>query len=119
MWIVPLPDRCVACARQGGGGALSIAELISVLKANTLDQILRRFNLLHTDSAKAYKRLGPPRWPTAGDLCGAFEFAALFAQHGYTHTYVTHEKKIGVPKQFTAERRVLVEFKRNWWNSNG
>ena len=56
-------DRAVQGDGQGGGGALSIAELVEVFKIDTDDPILIKLSIIHTDSAKAYRRMGPLRWP--------------------------------------------------------
>ena len=47
---------------------MSIEELITVLKLNSeMPVLLPRF-ILHTDSAKSYRKIGPLRWPEVGTL---------------------------------------------------
>jgi hypothetical protein len=89
---------------QGGGGSLSIEELVSVLKIDSACPVLLPYTVLHTDSAKTYRRVGPLRWPKPGALHAQFETAEPFLRHKYAHTNVTHKKKIGQPMQFVAQR---------------
>jgi hypothetical protein len=91
--LAPLPDRFVKNTGTGGGGSLAIVELVEVFRINSNRPVLAPESLLHTDSAKAYKRMGPLRWPEPGVLHNEFECSEPFAQHKYTHTNVTHKKK--------------------------
>ena len=61
VFLACLPDRAVSGSGQGGGGALSIEELIEVLRLNTDRPALVRRSFLHTVSAKSYKKMGPLR----------------------------------------------------------
>ena len=61
IFLAPLPDRSVSGAGQGGGGSLAIDELVSVLRVLTDRPVLRWRSILHTDSAKAYRKVGPMR----------------------------------------------------------
>ena len=63
---------------------------------------------MHTDGAKAYKHVGPMRWPVAGFLQEGFEAQPPFAQHKWAHTNVTHKKKPGVPVNYVAPRNVVL-----------
>eukprot|EP00972_Heterocapsa_arctica_P073554 10862890-Heterocapsa_arctica.AAC.1 len=83
----------VGGAGQGGGGPLSINELINAIKADTEDPVLVPRSIIHTDSAKACKKLGPLRYPEAGALQALFEEAPVFARFQYVHTNVVHKKK--------------------------
>ena len=56
IWLEPLPDRFVKNAGQGGGGSLSIEELIEAFRRGTLNPVLVPGGLLHMDNAKAYNR---------------------------------------------------------------
>ena len=108
IWLAPLPNRFCKASGQGGGGALSVEELVNVFRVNTDDPVLVRRSLLHTDSAKAYNRLGPLRWPSPRALqdTDLFTKRAPFAQWEYSHTAAPHKKKAGKRVQFASERRV-------------
>ena len=106
MFLAKLPDRPVKGQGQGGGGALSKEELKDVLQAESMSPRLLPESILHTDSAKAYKQVGPLAWPQAGILHAAFETQEPFLAHGWCHTVVTHKKKVGQKIQFVAERTV-------------
>jgi hypothetical protein len=107
MFLAKLPDRPVRGQGQGGGGgALSKEELKDVLQAATDAPRLLPGSILHTDSAKAYRQVGPLRWPEAGVLHDDFETQEPFVSHGWCHTVVTHKKKVGQRMQFVAERVV-------------
>ena len=67
LFLGALPDRWVPASGKGGGEALSIQEMVDVLR-DTSKPVLKARSLLHTDSAKAYKRLGPLQWPVLGAL---------------------------------------------------
>jgi hypothetical protein len=108
MFLEPLEDRWAARAGQGGGGALAISELERVLRVGSDNPTLIAGSILHTDSAKAYKRVGPMVWPEAGAHHADFETKEPFKKHGYTHTNVTHKKKVGQPMQFVALRKVTL-----------
>lgn len=117
MVLIPLPDRETRGAGQGGGGALSIEELATVLEVGSDNPRLVPQSILHTDSAKAYRHVGPLRYPPAGALHDAFEHASPFARHRYCHTNVTHKRKIGeslnfvknfVVKPFDGEERAVL-----------
>ena len=107
MLLYILPDRFAKAAGQGGGGALTVAELKEVLRIGSEKPALLPKSILHTDSAKAYKRVGPMRWSQRGALHEKFEDGSDFAELKYTHTNVTHKKKPGQPvkyvEQFTVE----------------
>ena len=103
-----LPDRPVGGSGQGGGGALSKEELINIMKPNSLNPRLKRRSILHTDSAKAYKKVGLQRWPEAGSLHANFEDDSSFKNHEYTHTNVTHKKKPGQKAQYVAIREIVL-----------
>ena len=90
IFLAPLPDRFVKNTGTGGGGSLAIAELVDVFRISSDRPVLAPESLLHTDSAKAYKRMGPLRWPEPGVLHSEFECSEPFAQHKCTHTNVTH-----------------------------
>ena len=62
--------------------------------------------MLHTDSAKAYRQVGPQKWPKPGQLHENFEEHPAFKDMQYVHTNVVHKKKPGVPQQFVARRHV-------------
>jgi hypothetical protein len=108
MFLAALPDRDVGGAGQGGGGALSIEELKHVLRINSDEPRLRRESILHTDSAKAYKHVGPMRWGDMQILGGPFERDPDFLIHEYVHTNVTHKRKAGVNMQYV--KQYPVEF---------
>ena len=68
IFLEQLPSRLQAGSGRGGGGALSIEELERVLRIDTDRPLLLPRSVLHTDSAKAYRRVGPMRWPENGAL---------------------------------------------------
>ena len=76
-------------------------ESKKVLKAESDDSRLLKRSILHTDLAKAYRRVGLLRWPQAGGLHDAFEDGASFAKWEFVHTNVTHKKKKGQPVRYT------------------
>ena len=103
------PEREVKGHGQGGGGALSIAELKKVLHAGSGSKRLRKGSILHTDSAKAYRRIGPVRWPEKGALHQNFEEEEDFKTMGYIHTNVIHKRKPGQPVRYTEYATVRTE----------
>jgi hypothetical protein len=105
-YLTVLPDRTVGGAGQGGGGPLSINELIIAIKADTEDPVLVPRSIIHTDSAKAYKQLGPLRYPEAGAFQAPFEEALVFARFQYVHTNVVHKKKVGCVQEFVGRRTI-------------
>ena len=90
-----LENRPVHGDGRGGGGALSIAELTRILKADTAPPHLAPGAVLHTDSAKSYKKLGPMFWPAPGAHTADFEAQHPFLQHAWVHTNVCHKPKAG------------------------
>lgn len=98
-----LPDRFARASGQGGGGALAVAELKEVLRVDTERPLLLPGSILHTDSAKAYRRVGPMHWPEAGAHHDKWTGAADFERFKYTHTNVTHKKKPGQPVNYTRQ----------------
>ena len=74
-----LPDREVNGIGQGGGGALSVEELKRVMRVTCLLPLLLARTILHTDSAKAYKRVGPFRWGPPGALRDATGGVSFYA----------------------------------------
>ena len=58
VWIHALPDKLVA-GGQGGGGPISVAELVDALKPASDHPKLVPGSVVHTDSAKSYRLLGP------------------------------------------------------------
>ena len=106
VYLAKLPDRIITGLGQGGGGPLSIDELEIVLKAHSDNPVLFPESILHTDSAKAYSRVGPIKWPRPGAHVFAFEGTPPFSQFHYAHTNVCHKKKVGVTQEFVALRTV-------------
>ena len=54
--------------------------------------------VLHTDSAKAYRRVGPLAWPETGVLQNPAANASveeICSTHKYVHTTVVHKRKLG------------------------
>ena len=84
MFLARLPDRAVQGDGQGGGDALSIAELVEVFKIDTDDPVLMKLSMIQTDSAKAYRRTGLLRWPAPVALHSEFEEDTQFTIHMYT-----------------------------------
>ena len=77
-----------------------------MLKLNSEIQVLLPRSILHTDSAKAYRKIGPLRWPEVGALQSEWEATAPFAAQEYTHTNVTHKKKVGQDVKWLLRKRV-------------
>ena len=100
----PLPDRDVRGSGQGGGGALSNQELADFLLTDP--PRLAAKSILHTDSAKAYRHVGPQRWPEAGALHENFEEDPLYAGLDYVHTNVCHKRKPGQQVAYAARRYI-------------
>ena len=90
---------------QGGGGALSVEELDSIFKVDSDTPLLAPESVLHTDSAKSYKRLGPFRWPGAGALHDA-GFEVRYRKHRWVHTVVVHKRKVGQRVNWTLIRTI-------------
>ena len=76
-----LPDRAVAGNGQGGGGALSNEELFNFLRPDTDKPRLKKRSVLHTDSAKAYRKVGIWQRPGPGPLHGSFEGEPEYVGH--------------------------------------
>jgi hypothetical protein len=114
-WIVLdcLPDRAVRGDGRGGGGALSNVELDAFLRADTPEPRLKKRSILHTDSAKAYRKTGCLYRPAVGALQGTFEGQAPYAVHQWVHTNCTHKKKVGQPAQYAPKRTLKL-----WDNSS-
>ena len=106
MYLHLLPDRFVKNAGQGGGGALSDAELHAALRISTEHPVVKKRSILHTDSAKAYKKVGPMMWPEPGAHHQASEGAEAYRTLELTHINVTHRRKVGQPIQFVAYRDI-------------
>ena len=62
-----------------------------MLKVDASTPRLLPGSILHTDSAKAYRQVGPQAWPARGALHSRFETAERFKVHLWTHTNVTHK----------------------------
>ena len=93
IFLQQLPPRITGGAGQGGGGALSLAELDAVFKVESDDPLLVRGSLLHTDSAKAYRHIGPLHWPAPSPLKDRASFDERYKRFGYTHATVCHKRK--------------------------
>ena len=107
-FLAKLPDRQVTGAGQGGGGALSIEELRSALKADSDRPRLLSRGMLLTDSARAYRHVGRWHLPPAGPLQSGFEASDRFSRHEWSHTSVTHKKKPGQPIRYVVLTRVTL-----------
>ena len=70
--------------------------------------LLKNGSVLHTDSAKAYQKVGPLEWPASGALHRGFESHMRFATHGWTHTNVTHKRKVGQPIRYVVKSEVAL-----------
>jgi hypothetical protein len=68
MFLHALPTRKVKGAGQGGGGSLGLEEFVEVVRPTSDRPLFAHGSIVHTDSAKAYKWLGPLRWPSNGVL---------------------------------------------------
>ena len=90
-----LPKRVVSRDGRGEGGALSVEELIDVIKPASEKPVLAKRSILCTDSAKAYKRVGFQFWPEAELLKGNFEEKEAFEHLEIAHCNVTHKRKPG------------------------
>lgn len=117
-----LPLRYTGGAGQGGGGALSVAELDAVFRVDSDSQLVAPESVIHTDSAKSYKRLGPFRWPGPGALHGAYElgegeerpdhkrmsqlFEQRYLRHKWVYAVVVHKKKFGENSNWAVTRRI-------------
>ena len=108
IYLAQLEERFAVASGQGGGGALSVDELIRVLLVDSVDPILIKRSILHTDSAKAYRRIGPMQWPEAGAHHTRFQRSDPFSQFDWCHTNVTHKHKPGQPIQYVAHRTVVL-----------
>ena len=97
-----LPLKLTGGAGQGGGGAISVEEMDEALRIHTDTPLFAPGSVIHTDSAKSYKRLGPMRWEhckAPGHPLYSGELQTHHEQYGYTHTNVSHKRK---PWQTTA-----------------
>ena len=75
-----------------GQGAISVEELDEVFRINSDRPLLKPGTVIHTDSAKSYKRLGPMRWDHCRDPDHPLYTGALqtrYSRFGYTHTNVS------------------------------
>ena len=86
---------------RGGGGALSIEELVNHFRPGAPVPLIAPGSVVHTDAAKAYRRIGPLYWPERGALQDREQFAAAFQGLGYLHTVVRHKKVVGEPIHYT------------------
>lgn len=93
VFLQELEPRTVA--GRGGGGALSVAEPEKVLRVDTGTHCSQPKCVLHTDSAKAYRKVGPLLWPANGALQDCADFCERFSRFGWTRTSVVHERKPG------------------------
>ena len=93
-------ELCKGPCTHGAGGALSVQELLSVqglldvLRLSSDNLVLAPRAILHTDSAKAYRRLGPMQWLGRGRHHKSFTVCEPFRQHEWSHINVTHKRKI-------------------------
>ena len=85
---------------------MSRAELEEVLLVHSGDPRLLKGSILHTDGAKAYKNVGPRRWPAPGHLHDDYERDPPFAQFEWTHTNVCHSRKRGKQVRYV-ERKTI------------
>ena len=108
IFLAKLPDRPVRGDGRGGGGALSNEELLEVLKAASENPTLAPESVLHTDSAKAYRKVGCMYRAVPGCLHSAFEGQEPYAKHRWTHTNCTHKKKPGQRVQYAPLREVTL-----------
>ena len=109
IWIQALPDRFVKNDGQGGGGALSVEELVAAFRLNTLTPVLIPRSVCHTDSAKAYNRLGVLVWPERlGDFQSTelFQEREPFVQFQFVHTTCLHKKGKGKRVAYAPERKI-------------
>ena len=67
------------------------------------DPLLVRGSILHTDSAKAYRHIGPLHWPEAGALKDPATFEERYRKFGYTHTAVCYKCKKGAKVAYAKE----------------
>ena len=81
IYLHELPLRYTGGAGQGGGGAISVDELDDVFRVDTDDPLIAAESVLHTDSAKSYKRLGIIRWPGHGALHDPANFEERYKRH--------------------------------------
>ena len=70
--------------------------------------MLRYRSILHTDSAKAYRKVGPLKWPAPGALHEEFEVVEACRRWQYGHTNVTHKRKPGQPIVYVSERTLTL-----------
>ena len=109
IFLEKLEDRAVQGSGQGGGGALSHAELKKVLRPDSQPRLLPE-SILHTDSAKAYRKLGATmRRPAPGSHHEAFEEESDYRHLKYAHTNVTHKKKVGERIRYVLKRTVTID----------
>ena len=108
LYVYVLPDRFVKGAGQGGGGALAVKEVIAALRLNSDNPVLKRGSIVHSDSAKAYRRLGPLHHPPLGALQNSevWRGREMFRRHGYVHTACLHKRKAGQRVAYAPARRV-------------
>ena len=83
-------------------------EVAQELRIESTSSVLARRGILHTDSAKACKHVGPVVWRSAGAHHGNFEESDPFAQYESTHTSVTPKRKVGLHVQFVAPKTVVL-----------
>ena len=110
VFLQELPCRNIQGNGQGGGGSLAVEELAEVLKVDSDTPRLAPGCVLHTDSAKAYKRVGALRFPENGALQQGELFCDdRFGKHNWTHTAVTHKKKVGSKVSYTLRRWITTK----------
>lgn len=104
IYLEALPLRYTKGSGQGGGGALSVEELEAVLQVECPEgPRLLPGNVLHTDSAKAYRKCGPMRWLGPGAHHDD-SFAEKCARFRWTHTCVVHKRKVGERLRYAPTR---------------
>ena len=70
--------------------------------------LIRPESILHTDSAKAYRRVGPLRWNPESVLLTEFQDQPDFLKFKWVHTTVTHKKKPGVPIRYVETAEIIM-----------
>ena len=108
MFLEALPDGFANKSGQGGEGALAIGELWKVLRIDSSKPLIRPASILHTDSAKAYRRVGPLRWNPESVLLTEFQDQPDFLKFKWVHTTVMHKRKPGMPIRYVESAEIVM-----------
>jgi hypothetical protein len=102
-----LPVKFVKGQGQGGGGAITNAELWYHMRATSDRPLVLHGSICHTDRAKAYGQLHR--------MTGAIRYGRL----RLWRTWVRHSRKGNLPVQFCRLRRIILHDGSKVWRKGG